>query len=362
MSKSQKSFTAFFNKILGKELSLEHLIFLFGATAGIALSLFGAISNYMMKLHEIAVIIPLINFIIDISCVVYSIITKRWHNAAAVLFAFASFVLFPFLWFTTGGTMSSSLPLVIGLGVVLAIVFSGKRRIFFFLSTLVLYSSFIIIELYYPGRFIPYPNREAWYIDVLFGFVLSFLASGGLAYFTLIRYNDSKQKTEMLIAQLESASITDPLTRAFNRRHLMVRIDEAMRKSFDDGKPLSLCIIDIDHFKDVNDTYGHLYGDEVLAKVASTISSCLNENEIFGRYGGEEFIMLFLDSDLTSALQTIDKFYKALQSIKWPHDKPITVSTGVSVYTKGISYSKFLENADTNLYRAKNNGRNRVEY
>jgi len=359
MSHKNKGFLA---KVLGGDLSFEHIIFLCGAAAGMFLSAFGAIGNYVMGFHIVSVIIPLFNFIVDIICVVYSIISEKWHGAARVLFFFAAFVLFPFLWFTTGGTMSSSLPLVIGLGVVLSIVFHGKVRVFFLISTLSLYSAFILAELYYPNNFIPYPDRGTWYWDVLFGFVMSFVTSCGLAYITLNRYNVSQRKTEMLIAQLEELSSIDPLTKVFNRRHLIGRLDEEMRKAYDSGADMSLCIIDIDDFKKVNDTHGHLYGDEVLVKVAETISGCLSEREIFGRYGGEEFVVVFVGSNLEKVHPTMDKIYEELRNINWTIDTKVTVSCGVSAYTKGISYSKFLETADANLYKAKDSGRNRVEY
>ena len=362
MKKIQKFFLALIAKTPIEHLPIDHLVFLCGACAGIVLSTFGAISNHAMGLHWLSVLVPLINLGLDIACIVYSLFTERWRGAAVVVFFFASFVFFPFLWFTTGGTMSSSLPLVIGLGVVGTMVFSGKLRGFYFMSTLILYSSFIMIELHYPNNFIPYPNRDAWYTDVLFGFILSFLASGIVAYFTLMRYNAARRHAEALVQQLELISITDPLTGVYNRRHLMGRIDGEMRHAFDNGIPLSLCILDIDHFKSVNDNYGHLYGDEVLVKLASTIAGCLGEKEIFGRYGGEEFIIVFTGSDLQATFQIVDRFYEALRLIEWPHGKPITVSCGISTYSKGLSYSKFLESADSNLYKAKRNGRNRVEH
>ena len=326
------------------------------------LSTMGVIGNSTMGFHGLSILIPMINLIIDVLCVVYSIKTKRWLGAAICVYAFASFVLFPFLWYTTGGTMSSSLPLVIGLGVVLAIIFDGKLRSFFFFSTLILYSVLIIIELYNPNNFVPYPNREAWYWDVLLGFVLSFLASGGLAYFTLMRYNAEKKKANALVQQLELINATDPLTGVFNRRYLMACLDEQMRKSYDDGESLLLCILDIDHFKSINDNYGHVYGDEVLIKLASTIKQQLGDDAIFGRYGGEEFIAVFPGCDLSRTLMLIDGCYRALASVDWTHGKDVTISTGVSIYSKGISYSKFLEMADANLYKAKHNGRNRVEH
>lgn len=350
------------DRIPGKNLPLEHITFLFGATAGIVLSLFGFIANTIIGLHLIAILIPLINLIVDASSVVYSLITKRWKGPAVLVYFFASFVLFPFLWFSSGGTLSSSLPLVIGLGVVLAIVFQGKLRIFFFFTTLLVFSSFIIIEMYFPDNFIPYPNDAAMYKDILFGFVLSYLASGGLAYYALVRYNAAKRKAESLILELDRISKIDALTEVFNRRHLMVNIDEEMRKAFDDLTPLSLCILDIDHFKNVNDTYGHLAGDKVLVTLASTISNCLSENELLGRYGGEEFIVVFRNSDLPASLKIVNNFVDELKKVDWPHGEPVTVSIGMSTYSKGISYSKFLETADKNLYKAKENGRDRIEY
>ena len=362
MSVSRKRFAAFSDKILGKNLSFQHIIFLCSAVAGIILSATGSIGNWVMELSPISIIIPAINLFIDIACVVYSIVMKRWKGAAIVMFFFASFVLFPFLWFTTGGTMSSSLPLVIGLGVVLAIVFQGKVRMAFFASTLLLYSVLIIIELHVPNNFIPYPNREAWYIDVLIGFSLGFLASGGLAYFTVTKYNASRQETKKLLAELKQTAITDPLTGVFNRRHLMARIDEEMRKAFDDNTPLTLCIIDIDHFKRINDNYGHLYGDEVLVKLSATIVNSLDGKGIFGRYGGEEFVAIFPGSDMEMAREIVGRFCEALRQVEWAHGEPITISGGVSEYVKGLHYSKFLENADEKLYTSKQSGRNRIGF
>jgi len=342
-------------------LPLEHLVFLGGATVGIVLSAFGAVSNALIGLPLATVLIPFINLAIDVACLVYSIIVKRWRGAALIVFFFASFVLFPFLWFTTGGTMSSSLPLVIGLGVVQAIIFRGKTRWAFFISVLLLYSSFIVVELYHPGNFIPYPDREAWYFDVLVGFVLSFVASGGLAFFTFDSYNKAKRESEELMAQLHKSVITDPLTGVFNRRHLMARIDEEMRSAFDSGAPLSLCIIDLDHFKNINDTYGHVYGDEVLVQTTREVSGALGPQDILGRYGGEEFVAVFPGSDLEAARRKAEALCAAIRNSTWSRGNTVTASIGVSAYTKGVSYSKFLEQADVHLYTAKQNGRDRVE-
>ena len=362
MTNEQNRIILLIKRLFGDDLSLEHVIFFFGATAGMILSAFGAISNSVLNMHYLTILIPLLNLAVDIICVIFTFITKQWKCAAVVVYSVASFMLFPFLWFSSGGMMSSNLPLIIGLGVVIMVVFKGKMRAFLFFSVLILYSGLIIFELYFPGHYIEYPSVSAKYWDILIGFSLSFLVSGGLAYFSLKRYQASKKEAEELVKKLEQISVTDPLTGIFNRRHLMTRVDEEMRRSFDSGEPLALCILDIDHFKNVNDTYGHIYGDEVLIKVTSAISHNLDENAVFGRYGGEEFVIVFTNSDLEMVRNTIDKFLKTVREIDWPKGDPITLSGGVSVYTKGLSYSKFLENADMNLYKAKNNGRDRIEY
>ena len=90
MQNTKKILAGFRDKVLGNDFSLEHIIFLCGAAAGIVLSAFGAVSNFLMELHFIAVLIPLINLIVDVTCVLYSVITRRWQGAAVFVFAFAS--------------------------------------------------------------------------------------------------------------------------------------------------------------------------------------------------------------------------------------------------------------------------------
>ena len=350
------------NKIPGENAGIGHITFLYSAMVGTLLSVLGIIGNLSMSFNILALIIPLLNAIVDILSIIYSVKTKRWEGAATFMLAFAGFVLFPFLWFTTGGTMSSSLPLVVSLGFVMMITIPERTRVFVFLGTLFLFSGFIVAELYNPNIFIPYPTRQSQYIDILIGFSTSFIAVGCLASLTISRYNKARLQTEKLLNQMEVISITDPLTGVFNRRYFMSCIDDEMRKAYDSGLPLTLCIIDIDRFKDINDSYGHLYGDEVLVVLSKIIKNCLDESGIFGRYGGEEFVIIFKNKTLEESLVTINNFMDSIRKANWKHGKPITVSCGVSVYTKGIPYSKFMEKADNNLYKAKNTGRDRVEY
>ena len=190
------------------------------------------------------------------------------------------------------------------------------------------------------------------------------LAAGLLIILSVVEQEvmESKREADHLVRKLETVSLTDSLTGIYNRRFLTSKVDEEMRRSYDDGQPLSLCMIDIDYFKAINDTHGHVYGDKVLIKVAEIISEHLDEDDVFGRYGGDEFLIVFKNNTIDAALAKIHKFMDQIRETEWAHGETVTLSCGLGSYTKGIYYSNFLENVDRHLYRAKENGRNQVAH
>jgi diguanylate cyclase (GGDEF)-like protein len=127
-------------------------------------------------------------------------------------------------------------------------------------------------------------------------------------------------------------------------------------------KGLPLNVIYWCKIKEVNDTYGHEYGDEVLFNIAQIMEASLTDGEIFGRYGGEEFVILFPGKTPAEALPTVRALGDHVRTHGWSHGKPVTLSGGLSSYVKGISYSNFVEAADKNLYIAKREGRDRIIY
>ncbi len=173
---------------------------------------------------------------------------------------------------------------------------------------------------------------------------------------------ESKIATDELVKKLELASQLDSLTGIYNRRHIFSSIDEEMRYAYENGNSLTLCMIDLDYFKNINDRFGHVYGDKVLVGVAQIIAQHLDSDDIFGRYGGEEFIILFRNTDLESALKKTYAFMDAVRNTTWEEGAKLTISCGISTYKKGIFFSNFIEIADRNLYKAKFAGRDRVIY
>jgi two-component system cell cycle response regulator len=161
-------------------------------------------------------------------------------------------------------------------------------------------------------------------------------------------------------------SYTDHLTGLYNRRHLMEILDKEFMRAKRNGNSFSLVILDADHFKRINDKYGHQAGDSVLAIIASVFRKELRCYDTAARYGGEEFIALIPDSNADEAARVAERIRKAIESTTFTGDKAglrVTVSLGVAQYpSPGVdSIEALIREADKALYRAKVNGRNRVE-
>ena len=159
---------------------------------------------------------------------------------------------------------------------------------------------------------------------------------------------------------LEEMASIDKLTGIYNRRML----DEFLQKTIDvvsrHNEELSLIIIDIDYFKNVNDTYGHVEGDNVLFQVSKIISENLRSSDIFGRYGGEEFLIICTKTDKNSAFILAEKLRNAIKNHEFPNVGEKTISLGIAEFEKNDKVKSLLEKADLALYKAKNNGRNKT--
>ena len=174
----------------------------------------------------------------------------------------------------------------------------------------------------------------------------------------------AKQNDELEIAlqRISDMAIRDELTGVYNRRYLMERITEETHRCLRNGSAFCICMVDIDLFKRVNDVYGHLPGDEVLRSVASTASKALRQLDFFGRYGGEEFIMVLTDTALEGAMVTAERVRERVAQLLYPAIDPdlrVTVSIGVAEHMRRADSAATLTRADDALYCAKEAGRNR---
>ena len=176
--------------------------------------------------------------------------------------------------------------------------------------------------------------------------------------------SDSRELTDEL-TRVRLLSLTDELTGLPNRRAFMRRLEDEVARVQRYGFPLSFVLIDLDHFKAVNDDYGHAAGDEVLRVYSKNILSIFRHHDMVARYGGEEFAVLLPNTDSDGTVRALNKVRRRANETRWQTNGKMadvpTFSAGVSLYKPGESSSAFIERADKALYRAKRLGRNRIE-
>lgn len=169
---------------------------------------------------------------------------------------------------------------------------------------------------------------------------------------------ESFEKLEILNRKLEKQSQTDALTQIFNRGFFNQQLTSATSRAKRYKTPLSLVLFDIDYFKVINDTHGHLAGDSVLKELAGLIQKNLRQSDIHARWGGEEFVVLAPGIDRENALQFAEKLRLLIEKFQFSVQQNITCSFGVSSFTPSENDTTFLQRADEALYQAKQGGRN----
>jgi diguanylate cyclase len=179
----------------------------------------------------------------------------------------------------------------------------------------------------------------------------------------------SRQEIEQLQQNLQAVrteSLTDPLTTLSNRKYFDTALGNAIADSKNRNEPLSLLISDIDHFKNFNDKYGHLTGDQVLRLVAIAVKQNVKGQDIAARYGGEEFVIALPNTALRAALTVAEHIRRAVMTKELvkrssgEHLGRVTVSIGAAMLRPHDTAQTLIERADTCLYAAKRGGRNRV--
>jgi diguanylate cyclase (GGDEF)-like protein len=230
---------------------------------------------------------------------------------------------------------------------------------FLFLSAFAVINYTVIIILLYNIH----PESINTKIDVLNIVILAMV----LPWFSLVGGYITKLRVKVAkaLSTIEQLAIIDDLTQVFNRRQ-MYKILNDQKALGDRGiHPFSICIFDLDHFKIVNDTFGHSAGDIVLKTVAQEAQKNLRNIDHIARYGGEEFILILTNLEIRDAMICAERIREMTKQIMFdnlPTDFRITISVGVTEYQSGEFIQDAINRADQALYRAKGNGRDKVEY
>ncbi len=177
------------------------------------------------------------------------------------------------------------------------------------------------------------------------------------------RLTDSRSRLAASLEQVQKLASHDELTGILNRRSLMAALERARMRAERSGALFSLAMIDLDHFKRINDTHGHAAGDEVLRAFAATVRAAMRATDVFGRFGGEEFVLILAGDTPASALKAMERIRAAVAARDWSEIAPdlvLTLSVGIASHCKGQTIEKLLHRADLALYLAKDAGRDTV--
>ena len=213
------------------------------------------------------------------------------------------------------------------------------------------------------------PERQAWIANIVFIVIVLPQAWMTLEFALAIRLLVSVTMVSIFSAifvrviadqqkNLERQALIDPLTGLLNRTLLHETLDHAIHQNRTIGADMTLIALDIDHFKDINDTLGHSAGDAILSDLGKYLyEHTLGSDKVF-RIGGEEFLIVLLKKNLQQGLRMAEELRTAIASLEIPHNSSITVSIGVATLKLDEDWDDWMKRCDDNLYRAKNAGRN----
>ena len=217
-----------------------------------------------------------------------------------------------------------------------------------------------VYELEY--RILAKDGSYKWYYDR--GKITQYNEAGEPLFLSGIVFDITERKERELNIKesnkiLLKKTMTDELTSLRNRRSIMEFLKMEVERKFRDKEDLSIAIFDIDDFSKVNDNKGHIIGDKVLIQVANIMTKSVRDTDFIGRYGGEEFIVIYPKTNLKDAIATSDRIRKAVEEYCFEEDVRITISGGVYQY-HGEELVEFINKADEKLYKAKKLGKNKI--
>jgi len=359
--------------------------------------------NYLLGMGVTVSLIALACGIITVGLYLAYRSSQNYELLSLLVVIFLSFIFFPAMWLFTGGTYGS-IPyyIIINSGIIALLLNKKQRRIVFPLFALTV-AALMIIEYKVPNITVKYDSSTKRYIEFAFGLIVCLVSAVVLVAALVDSYTKELHKSRQYLATLEERSrevekknellqscntellkakeeaeelnkllnketqklhklsITDDLTETYNRRFITAYLKEQIEEAQQNRQKLTIAFIDIDNFKEINDTYGHVYGDFVLKRISRTIMSNLRQTDIIGRYGGDEFLIIFPNTGKEEGYVCIERVRKKVMELAWQNDMgAITISGGVSEFDSTKS-SSMLQQLDRLLYDAKYKSKNHIE-
>lgn len=294
--------------------------------------------------------------IVMIICGVAGIRYGKQKSASAAMVLVLSLIEFPFLFYVYGANMGVYLILgVIGL----AVYFPRPYHVAAIIVNILLDAAVIILWYIYPST-LEIMDKKNQLQTMLCSYLIVAVAAAVILCNLIGQYVEQHRNILKISRELEYAAHRDALTGVYNRGYLIDTLKQWMNQ---ENKHFLAVLIDIDNFKKVNDTYGHVYGDEVLIELARLMKQEISGKGIAARYGGEEFMLLFETADRQQAMESLQKIKTGLGEFSMKTRQiVITFSGGMEEYQTEGRIDELFRNTDKKLYQAKHAGKNQVVF
>lgn len=321
---------------------------------GCVANMVGFLSNAVLFGMSLPTIVCGTCEIVVILCGVTGIGMGKQKVATAVMLLMFTLVEFPFLFYVYGANMG--VYLVLGI-VALAVYFPRPYHVLAIVVAILVDVTVILLFYFYPGS-IEEMTIESQIGTMICSYVIVVTATAVMLCALIYQYTLQREQIVTISRKLEYAANRDALTGVYNRRYLIHTLNQWMST---EDKQFLVVLVDIDNFKEINDTYGHVYGDEVLVELARLMEENIGEKGIAARYGGEEFMALFEETDRERAVEIMNRINRGLGRYSMKTRKiTITFSGGLVEYKTDGRLDELFRNADRKLYEAKNRGKNQV--
>lgn len=333
----------------------KRLLWLLVLTGCVA-NMIGFLSNAVLFGMTTPTIICGICELIVIACGVAGIGFGKQKSATVIMVTVFALIEFPFLFYVYGANMG--VYLILGI-VALAIYFPRPYHIPVIVVTILLDILVVVLSYFFPSG-MEEMSKESQFGTMLCSFLIVASSTAIMLCILIHQYMVQRSQIFSISQQLEYAANHDALTEVYNRRYLMNTLKQWMSM---EHKHFLVALIDIDDFKKINDTYGHVYGDEVLAQLARLMQQEIDGKGIAARYGGEEFMLLFEKADRKMVMDILKRISDGLGEFSnKTRQITITFSGGMEEYRTDARIDELFRNADKKLYQAKSSGKNQVIY
>ena len=341
-------------------------------TLGVLVGLFGFLLTLIIRPSTAAVLTAaLMVLLLAVVWILSGRLSEKNRNILiTVTLIVANFALLPTL-YLTGGSLNSGVSSYFVFGLALTLLLTQNWKHSYLLPTLIAASDLLVYAISYgvkqklPWQVETTPDvRLPVYLSVGVKIVIVSLALSicGKLLFDLLRHEN--HKVTNAIAELSRRADLDSLTGLYNRRYLSSYLETQIPLAGSPSAPLSVILVDIDHFKEVNDRFGHIAGDDVLQRLARLLAKFPKGAEIVSRFGGEEFVFVLPGTSLEAAVELAERIRQTVEEAAltkgYGDSEPLTVSAGVAALESGMDIFDLVGLADRRMYRAKEQGRNRV--